>query len=397
MPHPLSSANMFHDLAGELLRLGHQVTIITGEPNLTTDINISKENDIKIIRVRSGNLKQISRIVRAINEIQLPRLIWKYAHKFFEQNSCDLVIYYSPTIFWSSLVRKIKAVNKCGSYLVLRDLFPQWALDAGLLRQSNPIYWYFKWNELKLYRSADIIGVQSPANLNYFLKSSLEKKYNLEVLFNWTNTHFQYESSSKFRSQFGLQDKVIFIYGGNFGIAQDVDNILRLAMSVRSEKKIFFLLIGEGSEYDRIERTIKQNNLQNIKILTAVSHDEYLKILTECDVGLITLRKDLKTQNFPGKMLGYMQLKKPMLASINPGNDFSQIVHQYNAGIACENGDDESFRKHMLELARDQELRHQMGMNAYKLLHDKFSVTSAAQQILKHFSKGYSSYNKIED
>jgi len=173
-------------------------------------------------------------------------------------------------------------------------------------------------------------------------------------------------------------------------VAQDMDNLLRLASALKGDSDICLLLVGEGSEYARIEREIALRALDNVKLLPAVSHDDYLRMLAECDVGLMTLRRDLKTQNFPGKLLSYMQLRKPILASINPGNDLKDVVQTYDAGLVCENGDDQEFRQSALRLASDPDLRQRMGNNARRLLHDKFDVASAARQILSHFGGGAS-------
>ena len=385
LPNPLSSAKMIYDLATEMSRLGNDVAVITADDSLRAKVETSREGSVTVVRVRTGKIRHSSRVVRAINEIRLSGIIWNSARRFFETHPCELVVYYSPTIFWSGLVRKLKALNGCGSYLVLRDLFPQWALDAGLLRRYGPAYWYFRHQEMQLYRTADVIGVQSPANLDYFSRSPLLGRYNLEVLFNWANIEERPDSATGLRFRLGFENKVIFVHGGNLGVAQDIDNILRLAHNLSDEKDIFFLLVGEGSECGRIGHEIEQRGMTNIVLHPAVSHGEYLKILADCDVGLITLRRDLKTQNFPGKMLSYMQLRKPMLASVNPGNDLSVLIRGYGTGLVSNNGEDEVLCQHALKLARDRDLRLRMGMNAHSLLKEKFNVSTAARQILAHF------------
>jgi glycosyltransferase involved in cell wall biosynthesis len=189
------------------------------------------------------------------------------------------------------------------------------------------------------------------------------------------------------RNRLGLQDKIVFLYGGNMGVAQDMDNILRLIAGMRDDKDIFFLLVGGGSDAGRVEREIARRGLANVAMHTAVPPTEYLAIVAECDVGLITLRRDFKTQNFPGKMLSYMQMGKPMVASVNPGSELKAILHGHEAGLVCDNGEDEVFRQYALKLARDKELRLRMGSNAQRLLKERFDVKAAARQILGHFGQ----------
>jgi glycosyltransferase involved in cell wall biosynthesis len=390
LPSPLSSAKMIYDLATEFARLDHEVTVVTSDADLAADVDISRDRQVTVVRVRAGKIRHPSRIIRTINETRLSGLIWRRAGSYLRSHPCDLVVAYSPTIFWSRLISNLKALAGGRSYLVLRDLFPQWALDAGLLRRTGPAFWYFRWQELRLYRSADVIGVQSPANLDHFSNSGLRGRGRLEVLFNWTVTDELSVADAGWRARLGLQGRVIFMFGGNFGVAQDMDNLLRLASALKGDSDICLLLVGEGSEYARIEREIALRALDNVKLLPAVSHGDYLRMLAECDVGLVTLRRDLKTQNFPGKLLSYMQLRKPILASINPGNDLKDVVQTYDAGLVCENGDDQQFRQSALRLASDPDLRQRMGNNARRLLHDKFDVASAARQILSHFGGGAS-------
>lgn len=386
LPSTMSSATLIHDLAVEFLRLGHEPIVVAPDENISTDSQISFENGMKVLRVKAGKIKSATRLMRAFNEIRLSEVIWKKGKKFFDENQCDLIIYYSPSIFFSSLVEKLKKKYTCSSYLVLGDIFPEWAVETGVLRKGL-IYYYFKYKERKNYEAADIIRVQSPANLLYFKENGLNEKYRLEVLYNWTSLTEKYASHTKYRVRLGLQNKVVFFYGGNIGIAQDMDNIIRLAENLRKEPKAYFLLVGGGSEVSRLKEKIKLQELTNISIHDPVNHSEYLSMLSEFDVGLISLDRRLKSQNFPGKMLSYMFHAKPMLASINPGNDLKEMLEANKAGLVCINGENEIFAGYARKLISDKSLRHQLGINARSLLENTFSVSKAAEQILSHFKR----------
>jgi glycosyltransferase involved in cell wall biosynthesis len=385
LPNPISCAKLIADLAEDMTARGNDVTIITADDTLSTPVKVSEENGSKVLRVRTGRLKHPSKVIRAINEIRLSGIVWNSARDYFESHPCDLVVYYSPTIFWSGLVRKLRTLHRCGSYLVLRDLFPQWALDAGLLSRYGLPYWYFRRRELELYRTADVIGVQSPADLDYFSNASVLGSSRLEVLFNWAKIDDSPAGLFGIRRKLGLKDEVIFVYGGRLGVAQDIDNLVRLAKSLRSEKNIFFLLIGDGSEAERIKGEIEREGAANIRVHPPVSQSEFLEILTECDVGLISLSRDLKTQNMTGKVLSYMTVEKPILASVNPGNALISMIPETGMGLVSINGEDDAFRANALELARSAEMRRKMGKSANQLLKAKFNVSAASRQIMGHF------------
>jgi O26-antigen biosynthesis N-acetyl-L-fucosamine transferase len=386
LPSTTSSAKLMSDLATELQRLGHEVIVAAPDENILADIETAVENGIQVLRVRTGRIKTASKWVRGLNESRLSDLMWKKGRSFFESHPCDLIIYYSPTIFFGSLVKRLKKNFCCPSYLILRDLFPQWAVDAGILRKGL-VYNYLKWKERLHHEAADIIGVQSPANLLYFRENGLDKTYHLEVLYNWTTLEEKSILPGAHRDRLGLQGKVVFFYGGNIGIAQDMDNIVRLAVNLQNEPNAYFLLVGEGSEVPRLRADIASKGLTNIAIHPAVGQREYLSMLSEFDVGLISLDPGLKTQNFPGKMLGYMYYSMPMLASINPGNDLKVILEEHEAGLVCINKDDETFAAFARRLLADAALRLRMGRNARALLESTFSVSGAAGQILAHFNR----------
>ena len=164
-----------------------------------------------------------------------------------------------------------------------------------------------------------------------------------------------------------------------------MDNVIRLAENLRDEPKAYFLLVGDGSEAERLKATIERKKLMNITIHEAVDQGRYLAMLPEFDVGLILLDRKLKTQNFPGKMLGYMYYSMPILASINPGNDLKTMLEDNHAGFVSINGNDAQFRDDALRLINDRGLRRQLGANGRLLLEKTFSVARAAGQILAHF------------
>ena len=110
-------------------------------------------------------------------------------------------------------------------------------------------------------------------------------------------------------------------------------------------------------------------------------------MLSEFDVGLISLDRRLTSHNLPGKLFGYMASGKAVLASINPGNDLGPLLSDSGAGIACENGHDDCLHSAALRLANDREFRLRMGQNSHDLMESRFSVSIAAPTILSHFTQ----------
>ena len=179
----------------------------------------------------------------------------------------------------------------------------------------------------------------------------------------------------------GLNNKVVFFYGGNIGHAQDMMNIVRLAQSLSGYPQAHFLLVGQGDEVKLILDSVSRNSIKNLSYLGPVNQQEYQEMLIEFDVGLFSLHRNHKTHNFPGKLLGYMKYSKPILGSVNLGNDLKSVLMDCEAGFVTINGEDSALTNNALKLLESVEIRESMGANALALLKSTFSVSSAAKKI----------------
>jgi O26-antigen biosynthesis N-acetyl-L-fucosamine transferase len=373
------AARMMHDLALELINQGHEVSVCTPDDKLSSPFSREVYEGVEVLRFKSGRIKNVPKIKRAINETLLSFRAWHDLKQHFRANHYDIIVYYSPTIFFGPLVATLKRHWQCKSYLILRDIFPQWAVDNGLIKNNSLIHQYFKFFEMLNYDAADVIGVQSPSNLQYF-QNDLRHKDKLDVLFNWSSLEDIKQKAPQYRDQLGLQGKVVFFYGGNIGHAQDMMNLVRLAKSLTDHPQAHFLFVGAGDEVALIEKAIKDGT-NNITCLPSVDQVTYQAMLSEFDVGLFSLHKDHQTHNFPGKLLGYMQNSLPILGSVNAGNDVIEVLHEANAGFVCVNGDDAQLTEAALKLLYSADLRREMGCKSRKLLAKKFSVIEAAKKL----------------
>jgi O26-antigen biosynthesis N-acetyl-L-fucosamine transferase len=382
-PSTKSSAKLVHDLAAEVCRRGDQAIVLAPSETIVDRFELRIEDDVTVARVKLGPIKGAPRVVRAFNEARLSARMWRRAEIFLRQNPCDLILFYSPTIFFGKLVRRLKRAWNCPAYLILRDIFPDWAVDAGLL-QKGPVYRYFRRVAIAQYSTADVIAVQSPANLHYFAATFPRNKFRPKVLFNWTALQESALPRTNYRHRLGLQNSIVFLYGGNIGVAQDMDNILRLAARLAFRPDIRFLLVGDGSEMRRLSRSVERNRIRNVQILPGVAQSEYLSLVSEFDVGLISLGARLTSHNIPGKMLSYLYWGMPVLASVNPGNDLFELLRDAGAGCCFVNGDDENLAAAALRFADNANLRTAMGRKARQLLEHTFSVQHAVDQIFAH-------------
>jgi glycosyltransferase involved in cell wall biosynthesis len=254
-----------------------------------------------------------------------------------------------------------------------------------MISNNSLIAYYFRFFERLNYRAADIIAVQSPANIGVFAQMHGGRFSSQQVLYNWSDIHSSKDSS--FGDQLMLQnrlcDKVVFLYGGNMGHAQDMDNLMRLARGLKAAPEACLLLIGQGDELDLVNSRRVQWSLDNVTVLPSISQDQFKSVLSQVDVGIISLSSSHSGHNYPGKMLGYMVESLPILGSINAGNDLQGLVNRAGAGFVSINGDDEGFLANALQLATNHSLRQEMGDQSKKLSNRVFSVEGAATQMLE--------------
>ncbi|NDJ57189.1 glycosyltransferase family 4 protein [Enterobacteriaceae bacterium 4M9] len=374
-------AKMFHELALELVSRGHSITVITPDFGLNKSFERSFLEGVEVWRFKSGPIKDVGKIVRAINESLLSLRGWHAIKKHVNDNTFDGIAYYSPSIFWGGLVRRIKKRCQCPSYLVLRDMFPQWVIDAGMLHADSFFAKYFRFFENYSYNQADRIGVMSERNLEIFQRDRSNMPG--EVLRNWASLKpvAQDEKFSSIRVKLGLQGKIVYFYGGNIGHAQDMTNLMRLVRGMQSCSNAHFLFVGQGDEVTLINKLAQEWSLTNFSYIPSVDQQEFKKILAEVDIGLFSLSANHTAHNFPGKLLGYMVQSLPILGSVNYGNDLLDIVNGNNAGFIHVNGDDSGLLQSAQRLYENNALRIKVGQCSYRLLEEQFSVQSAADII----------------
>ena len=380
--YPLANSGsiIVGDLTDELLLQGHNITVLTFDPTQKVEYDIKFKDRLKLIRIKAQSRKY-GKVGRLWAEMNYSRKIIKTI-KNLEEIQCDGVISYSPSIFWGSAVNWLKKNYNCSSYLIIRDIFPKWALAAGLLNDGL-LYRYLKFIERNLYRSSNIIGIEAKSDLKYFKSYGLDKSIKIEVLNNWGATLIN--TDYHFPNNILDSNKVNIVYGGNMGDAQDLLSLLKMIdFSILGESAHLYL-IGSGNQFDKIKNLILQKKLLNVTLLPPLDRQKYLAIMAKADIGLVSLGNKMTSNNYPLKMIGYMQLSKPILASVNKNNEIIPLIHEKNIGFASQANDIVSFNNNLFTILSNSVLRKEQGKNALKLFNDQFTVEVATCQIIENF------------
>jgi glycosyltransferase involved in cell wall biosynthesis len=375
MPVRTSAAVQMRDLARTFLRLGHDCAILTPDDGIAERWAFTTENSIPVLRIRSGALKRINLMRRALNELALSRWMWSgYRASPLAHREWDGIVFYSPTIFFGRFVSKLKARHACRAFLILRDVFPDWAADMGVMRRG-PHYWLFKGFARYQYAVADFIGIESPSNSRYFDRA--DKR--VQVLTNWLDLASMAPAPGPL--PVALVDSTILVYAGNIGVAQDMDNLLRLAANLRSRSDCKLLFVGDGTDRPRVQAESARQGLDNVVFIPEMDPQQLRGLLRQCHIGLISLDPRLRSHNIPGKLLSYLEAGLPVLASINRGNDLRAVIETAGAGQVTWNGDDAAFLAAALRMLDDRDGRRQMAEAAQSLCREMFSSDAVAEQI----------------
>ena len=351
-PMRTSAAVQLRDLSQEMLRQGHLPIVMIPCADLNRPWSLENMNGVQVLRLKAPRTKDIGYVRRTINEFCLPFLMLRNLRKSpFAEVRWEGVVWYSPTIFLGPIANALKKASGCRSYLIVRDIFPEWAVDMGLMGRGLP-YRFFKAVERYQYDVADVIGVQTAANLPYFDYWAKQGGRRLEVLQNWLAVAPDVDASITVANG-PLAGRTIFVYAGNMGVAQGMDVLIDLAERLLSRHDIGFLFVGRGSDAQRLRADAKARRLNNVSFYDEIDPSEIPGLYSQCHAGIVALDPRHKTHNIPGKFLSYMQAGLPVLASINPDNNLAELIQNEGVGRVCTDHSVDTLQRLAVELVEE--------------------------------------------
>jgi glycosyltransferase involved in cell wall biosynthesis len=296
----------------------------------------------------------------------------------------DGVIWYAPSIFHGPLASALKKSSACKGYLIIRDIFPEWAVDMGLMGRGLP-YRFFDAVARYQYSVADVIGVQTPGNRSYFERWLRKPGRRLEVLQNWLGKPVKPKCSIRV-DETPLAGRKVFVYAGNMGVAQGMDILLDLAEKLRSRPDLGFLFVGRGSDAARLKTTAQAKQLENVVFFDEIHPDEIPDLYAQCSAGIVALDPRHKSHNIPGKFLTYMQSGLPVLANVNSGNDLAQMIRDEEVGRVCESNQVDELLQLTEKLLVQIETDPGLSDRCLRLFEREFAVEKTVQQIVAALS-----------
>lgn len=384
-PLRTSGAVQLRDLSREFVRQGHELTVLLPSPGLSQPWLQEEFEGARVLRLKAPQTKDIGYVRRTLGELAMPFAMGRHLKRSpLAGERWDGVLWYAPSIFHGPLANALKASSGCKGYLIIRDIFPQWAVDMGLMGRGLP-YRFFDAVARYQYAVADVIGVQTPGNLAYFHQWAAKPGRQLQVLQNWLDAPAQAPCSIRVADT-ALARRKLLVYAGNMGVAQGMDILLDLAQGMRQRHDVGFLFVGRGSDAKRLAADAAARGLSNVLFHDEINPDEIPSLYAQCHIGLVALDPRHKTHNIPGKFLTYMQSGLPVLANVNAGNDLADLIRQEQVGQVCESNQPTELLNLAIQLLEQTATDHELPQRCRDLFNREFAVEKTVRQIVAALS-----------
>ena len=384
----LEERDIYTDLLREFTRNGHAVYVISPvERRHRQKTHMIREKNATILRLRTGNVQKTNLLEKGVSTVLMEPLFKGAIRRYFSDVKFDLVLYSTPPITLVGAVDYVKRRDGARTYLLLKDIFPQNAVDMGMMQTTGLkglIYGHFRQQEKRLYALSDRIGCMSQANVDYVIAHNPEVPPSIvEVCPNSIDVidkSVDDDRKNEIRRRYGIpMDKKVFVYGGNLGRPQGIPFLIDCLEACRDVQEAFFLIVGSGTEYGLLERYANMNGQSRLKLMKSLPKEDYDTLVGACDVGLIFLDHRFTIPNFPSRLLAYMQAKLPVLACTDPNTDIGDIITGEGFGWWCESNDTERFLQ-CVETALFSDCAV-LGSKAWEKLNQLYSVEDSYETI----------------
>ena len=382
----LDERGIYQDLLRQFVQNGHEVTVVCPvERRSGFPTRLLKEGGTTILQVRTLNIQKSPIWEKGLAIISLNMFLQRAIKKHLAASSFDLVLYATPPITITGLIRRLKNRDGAKTYLLLKDIFPQNAIDMGMFGYNSFLHKHFKRQEYMLYSLSDRIGCMSPANVSYLCDKHPELQAKVEVNPNsidLSRVKISSVNRAEVLNRWGIpNDSVVYLYGGNLGKPQGTRFLLELLEAKAGHPVAFFLIVGDGTDYTGLKEWFDQHQPSNAKLIQRLPKALFDELAACCDVGLILLRREFTIPNFPSRLLTYMENKMPVLAITDKASDVGPIAEKAGFGKWCLYGDHEAALQQVSYLTNNAEIRASMGEVAFNYMKEHYDVQLSYHKI----------------
>lgn len=415
---------LYEDLMRKFRNEGHQVYIVcSSERRLGQETTLTEISGVKMLYAKTLNIQKTNVVEKGLGTLLIERQYIKAIKKNLSGVRFDLITYSTPPITFTNVVKYLKKQNpQAISYLQLKDIFPQNAVDLGMLNERLRVrdyglksfgkyllYKYFRKKEMALYKVSDYIGCMSPANVEFVLKhNDYVDKSRVEVAPNSIDLNVDLNNDDDLdpdqrrlkvqnerhyiRKKYDLPtDRPIFIYGGNLGKPQGIDFLIKCLDVNKQRQDCYFVVVGNGTEYGKLQAwydkvKVRGERLEvkelSVKLMQRLPKEDYDMLVKYCDVGLIFLDHRFTIPNYPSRLLSYLENKMPVLCATDVNTDIGKIAEENGYGYWCESVKPEDFTALVDKMLASD--RKAMGEKGYQFLMGNYLVENTYNAIIRH-------------
>lgn len=382
---------IYSDLMREFVKRGNDVYIASPtERRFGKPTHLIDSEHCHILKIKTLNIQKTNIIEKGIGTLLLESQFDRAIRKYWGNVNFDLVLYATPPITFNKVIERIKKRCGCRSYLMLKDIFPQNAVDLDMMKEGGLLHKMFRRKEERLYQISDRIGCMSPANCEYVIKHNPSvDSAKVELCPNAVMPIDIPELSEYDRNELLFKlaiptDKTLFIYGGNLGKPQGIDFLLEVVKANENNDNNYIIIVGSGTEYSKISRWFEEHKPKNAKLLSALPKQEYDNLIRACHVGLIFLDPRFSIPNFPSRLLSYLENRMPVLLATDMNTDMGHIAEQEGFGFWSLNGDLDPFISNMKLLTGNESKIKEMGLKGEQYLLSNYTVDKVVDIILNN-------------
>lgn len=377
-PEPIPKTG---ELARELQRRGHDVTVVTAFPHYPSGQlypgyrlapwRWEHREGVRVLRTyiypyhgSRSSLRMLNYATWMLSSMQAAWLA----------PSCDVIYVWHPPLTVGISAWIISKLKRVPFVYDIQDLWPESALASGLMRPGRLVDMLYRlagW----VYRQAPRILVVSQAAASYLRDRGVDAS-KISVAHHWLDTRpFERETTRNVREEFGWSRKFIVMFAGNLGMVQGLETVIEAAALLRDakvEESIEFILVGDGADRPRLERLISEKGVTNVRFAGQHPSSEMPAFMRAADVLLVHLRcSQIADHAIPTKILSYMAAGRPVLCAT--GGAAADLIRSAEAGIVTDPGDAAALVEAVVHLASlSPEAREQLGQNGRAYLHAHF-------------------------
>lgn len=400
IPKKISAAGMIYNLSRAFVKRNIDVICVFGSSKSENwefnNNNIENYNLEKINIISSdflSSFREGSYFLRFIFEVvlsfTLSLKILKYRNILKE---VDLIIWYSPSAFLWLPCFILKKVANTNIYLILRDIFPDWLVNIGLVKNKILIQFLRLLTSPQL-KIPNFIGCESKNDTEIIRKKYNRK--NVETLYNWpslnedkNNIPFKYLKMLDIYKNGSIKNLNFLrgIYTGNSSISHDFQRGINFLSSYYKVKRKSDLTINQFSSIDNLTISKQYYSKNFVKKKWDMVPDYILpRFFNLSDFGIVSLNTKHLTNNLPGKFISYIQFGLPVLCFANKKSELSKIIIKNNCGCVIDLDDDEqiNFDKISKFLNNLKINKKVQSSNAKKLFDELFSVDKAVSILIQ--------------